>query len=83
MYCSVVIGSEPTGAYCLLHEPEHASHGACKRCFRRFCHQLRRGVTNPLSGLVKMRRQHIFDVPFDPYQQTYQRDGSPRSGSAL
>lgn len=83
MYCSTVIGSEHTGAYCLLHEPAHASHGACQRCYRRFCHQLRRGVKNPLAPLVRLRRQHIFGVPYDPYQQTYSpRDGSP-SGSQL
>jgi|SRR6185437_15712765 len=82
MYCSTVIGSEATGAYCLLHEPVTASHGACRRCYRRFCSQLRRGVTNPLSSLVRLRRRHIFGVPFDPYQQLVTSQGQ-NSGSAL
>ncbi len=67
MYCSVVLDSNPQ--YCLIVEPSNASHGACDRCFRRFNREHRAGIVSPLLDLIRVRRVHIWGVPYDPYDR--------------
>lgn len=68
MYCSVVMDSTPQ--YCLLHEPPDTTHGACDRCYRRLLRELKQGIASPLLDLIRVRRLHVFGVPFDPYLAT-------------
>lgn len=67
MYCSTVLDASPE--YCLIVEPANASHGACDRCFRRFSREMAAGIRSPLLDLIRVRRVHIWGVPYDPYDR--------------
>ena len=60
-YCSTVReGRGPrlfAGAMCLLHEPEHASHGVCPDCARLF---LRKPLA--LEAWIALRRGHLMQM---------------------